>query len=301
MAGGWTAPSRNVATPPISGSPIMTGVSTGDLPTKNFTVNHLATRYVEIDRGDGSADHPCYAATLTVTVKIPAGVTSQPAFYWNDGSAPVDLSIAGSTATTTVPWDTCMWTNKGFVSLPNSTTNVDGKKFSVSTHITVDTSTPTTSALPPASASPFGQIINVPSTGLVPAISIFGPELLRLSAGAERIRLIVESSGEGSVNAAIGSVALGSGTRRPGENDLQFVVPKGPLGPLRRSATAAAPVLTLTPVSLDGKATGPAVTQQISVMPVKVVTPAKKTPAKKAPAKSKKATAKKKKTKAKAK
>ena len=109
------APRRSTcATPPISGTPIMTGVATGDLPAQTFNVNHLATRYVEIDRGDGAADHPCFAATLTITVQIPAGVTSQPSFYWNGGGgSAVDLAVSGNTATTTVPWDTCMWASKG--------------------------------------------------------------------------------------------------------------------------------------------------------------------------------------------
>jgi hypothetical protein len=287
MSGAWSAPSLRVAPVPTSGSPIMTGTATGDIPAQLFNVNHLATRYVEIDRGDGSADHACYAATLTVTVQIPAGVTSQPAFYWNDGGSSVDLAVSGNTATTTVPWDTCRWANKGFVSLPNTTTTVDGKKFSVSARLTVDANTPATSKLPTTPATPFGEVLNVPWSSAVPAISIFGPELLKLSAGAQQIRLIVESSGEGSVAATLGSVGLGSGTLRPGENDLRFVVPQGVLSALRRSAAAGATVLNLTPTSVDGKATGPVVTQQISITPLPTVMPPKKhAPAKKqAPAK----------------
>ena len=96
MVGGWTAPSLNVATLPISGQPILTGASTGDVPAQLFNVDHLATRYVEIDRGDGAADHACFAATLTITVQIPPGVTSKPSFFWNGGGSPVDLSSTRS-------------------------------------------------------------------------------------------------------------------------------------------------------------------------------------------------------------
>jgi hypothetical protein len=275
MVGGWTAASLNVATLPISGEPILTGASTSDVPPQLFNVNHLATRYVEIDRGDGAADHACFAATLTITVQIPPGVASKPAFYWNGGSSVVDLSINGSTATTTVPWDTCMWVNKGYLSLPNPSTTINGKKFSVSTHITVDTNTPATAKVPPAPATPFGTPVAVPSSDVAPSISIFGPELLKVAAAATQIRLLVESSGEGSVTAALGSVALGSGALRPGENDIRFTVPKGVLSALRRSAATGATLLTLTPVSTSGAA-GPAVTQQVSILPAKKVVPAKK-------------------------
>jgi hypothetical protein len=296
MAGGWTAPSLAVSTPATSGTVIQTGAATGDVAPQFFAVDHLGTRFVEIDRGDGSANHACFAATLTITVQIPAGVTSQPAFYWNDGSAPIDLAVSGSTATTTVPWDTCNWTNKGFVSLPNATTDIDGKKFSVATHIVVDPNTPATAKLPPTPASPFGQVINVSALAAPPSISIFGPQLLTLSAAAPQIRLIVESNGEGSVRATLGSVSLGSASVRPGENDVRFTVPTGVLTALRSTASVGATLLTLTPVSLDGTVSGPAVTQKLSVTPAKAAgsakpqTPAKKKTTKKA--KAKKATVK---------
>jgi hypothetical protein len=296
MTGAWTAPSLDVATLPISGEPIMTGIATGDLPAQTFNVNHLSTRYVEIDRGDGAADHPCFAATLTITVQIPAGVTSQPSFFWNGGSSSVDLAVAGNTATTTVPWDTCLWTNKGILSLPNATSDLDGRTFSVAEHLTVDANAPANAKVPPAPAPSFGSVVNVPASGIVPAISVFGPELLTLAAGTTQIRLIVESSGEGSVAAAIGSVALGGAKLRPGENDLRFTVPQGTLSTFQASATAGPTVMTLTPTSLDGTATGPAVTQKLSVAPLKQAAGAtKKAPAKaKAKAKPKKKVTKKK-------
>lgn len=301
VAGGWAAPSLNVSAPTISGEPIMTGINTGDLPPVIVSLNHLATRYVEIDRGDGAADHACFAATLTITVQIPAGVTSQPAFYWNGGTSAVDLAVAGNTATTTVPWDTCKWTNKGFLSLPNATTNLDSRQFSVSEHLTVNTNAPANAKVPPAPATPFGAIINVPTSGLVPAISVFGPELLTLSVGATQIRLIVESSGEGSVEAALGGLGLGSSTVRPGENDLRFAVPAGTLAALRRVAATGALTLTLTPTSIDGTATGPAVLQQISVAPAKQVAAAKQQASSQAKAKAKAAAKAKAKTKGKTK
>ncbi|MGZ4335526.1 MAG: hypothetical protein ACXVRJ_14815, partial [Gaiellaceae bacterium] len=72
----------------------------------------------------------------------------------------------------------------------------------------------------------------------------------------------------------LGSLALGAVNLRAGNNDVRFTVPKGMLATVRRSA-AASNVLTLTPTSANGTATGPSVTRTISV------TPAKKPPAKK--------------------
>lgn len=278
MAGGWNAPSLNVAALKVSGAPILTGAATGDISPKLFNVNHLATSYVEFDRGDGLGDHACYEATLTITVLIPAGVASQPAFYWGGGSS-VDLAVSGNTATATVPWDTCLWANKGYLSLPNPSTTVNGKKFTVSAHLSVS-STPATSKLPPSLATPFGPVLNVPVTGVVPAISIGGPDVLQLAADASQVRLIVESSGEGSVTAAFGSVSLGSAGVRPGENDLRFSVPKGTLSAIRRAMALGATTLTLTPTSPDGTATGPPVTQKILVIPAKAVVLAKQAPKK---------------------
>jgi hypothetical protein len=285
------------AVKPTQYTTITTGATTTNPSSAHVNVDHLATRYVEFLRGDGDGSAACFAATLSLNVTIPAGTLSKPTFYWDGpGSTAVPLSVNGSAATASIPWDTCTWeANKGFLSLPNAATNVDTADFVVTYSLTVSTDTAVTSKTAPAPATPFGPVLTVPASSVVPAISIFGPELLKLSADSQQIRLIVESSGEGSVTAALGSAALGSGTLRPGENDLRFAVPKGMLSTLRRSAAAGAIVLTLTPTSFDGKATGPAVTQQVSITPAKEAAPAKK----QAPGKAK-ATKKTKKTKKKA-
>ncbi len=276
MAGGWTASVLDLSSPPISGAPILTGAATGDVAPHTFSVDHLATRYVEIDRGDGSSAHPCYAASLALTVQIPSGVPSQPVFYWNGtGGTPIPLAVSGSTATTTVPWDTCLWQNKGFLSLPNASLGVNGANFVVSAHLTVDTTTPATASPPPAPSSTYGQVIGVGSGSLAPTITVFGPQVLPLSSSATQIRLIVESDGEGSLKAALGTLSLGTGSLRPGENDLRFTVPASALTALRRSADATS-VLTLTPVSSDGTVTGKAVTRQVSITPSKTAKAAPK-------------------------
>jgi hypothetical protein len=96
-----------------------------------------------------------------------------------------------------------------------------------------------------------------------PELSLFGPTLLKLTSKDTQVRLIVESSGEGSVVAKLGSATLGTKTLRPGNNDLRFSLSAGQLQTLRRTSNTL--VLTLTPVSSDGKATGQAVTRNVTV------------------------------------
>jgi hypothetical protein len=266
MAGGWTAPSLNVASPPISGSVVHTGAAIGDTAPQYFGINHLATRYIEIDRGDGDASHACYAATLTVHVQIPAGVTSQPTFYWNGaGSAPVPLTVIGSSATATMPWDTCAWQNKGLLSLPNTSLTANGTNFVVWTHISVDTTTPATATPPPAPGSTYGQVIDTGSAVAVPDVVVVGPQLMRLASTDTQLHLIVQSSAEGSMAVMLGSIALGTVSLRPGANDLRLALPKALLSRLRTSA--ATNVLTFTPMSADGKTTGTAVTRTVAFTP----------------------------------
>jgi hypothetical protein len=242
--------------------------------------NHLAARYVTFARGDGDGSHACYAASLTVNVSIPPGTNSQPYFYWDvPGSTPQALSISGTTATITVPWDTCAWgSTRGWLSVPNVSTAapyVDGAGFLVSYSMTVDTNTVVTATPPPAAASIWGSTVPVPTSDVPPSIDVFGPELLQLSASDPTIRLIVESSGPGMVTATLGSTVLGTGSLRSGNNDLRFAVPKGMLTSLLRSA-ADANLLTLTPTSSTGSATGAPVMLHVVIAPAAKAAKAKK-------------------------
>ena len=261
------------AVKPTAYASIETGASstpsTSPTPSVDVNVDHLATRYVEFMRDTNDSSAPCFAATLSLSVKIPAGTLSKPTFYWDGpGSSAVPLSISGNVASASIPWDTCTWAgNNGYLALPNASTNVDTADFHVTYSLAVRTNEPATSKLPPAASNPFGPVLDAATAALAPSITVFGPELLKLSSAAQQIRLIVESSGEGSVAAALGSVALGSSALRPGENDLRFAVPANLLTSLRRSALAGATVLTLTPSSPDGKTTGIAFSQKISITP----------------------------------
>jgi hypothetical protein len=267
LTGGWSATLLNALAIPVSGTAIQTGASTGDVPTTSFGVNHLATKFVEIDRGDTDGSHACYAANLALTVQIPSGVTSQPTFYWaSAGSAPVPLVVSGSTATATIPWDTCKWTTKGYLSLPN-TSLVDGTSFTVSGHLTVDYTKPASSSTPPAQSTQYGQTVDASTVSDVPDITLFGPQLLKIGADAKQLRLIVHSDGGGSVTASIGSTALGTSKVRAGGNDLRFNLPASLRLRLRRRV-AGAIVLTVTAYAPDGKTAGETITRNVSIASV---------------------------------
>ena len=263
VRGGYTVPSLQ-AKPPSVYAAVSTGPATATLPTQKVTVNHLATRILQFDRGGGSSTGPCYAATLTLTVTLPAGTSSKPVFYWNMSNSLTALSVNGSTATASIPWDTCQWpTGHGYLVLPNASTNVDAADFVVKSTLTVDT-TPASASTPPPGATLTTPAIPVSSTDPAPHLSVFGPQLVTLAAGVKQIRLIVQSDDSGSLQATLGSVSLGAQSLRIGSNDVRFTVPDGVLQTLRRSASASNMVLTLMPLSASGT-TGVAVTRLVSI------------------------------------
>jgi hypothetical protein len=266
LAGGWSAQQLNLATVPVTGNPILTGTKTADIPAQTFGVDHLATRFVEIDRGDAKAPAHCYAATLTLNVSLPAGVTSSPVFYWAQaGSTPLPLAVSGGSATASIPWDTCSWKIHGYLSLPNTSTSVNGALFAVSGHLDVS-GTEVTSTPPSVPASTYGNAVDVGSGAVAPTISVFGPLLVTLPAQATQLELIVASNAEGAVHGTLGGTDLGRRTLTPGENVVRFALPKGTLRRLR-SSSALANVLTLSPVSADGTATGKALAVKVVVAP----------------------------------
>jgi hypothetical protein len=134
--------------------------------------------------------------------------------------------------------------------------------------------TPATAGTAPDPTTVWGTTVPVPTADIPPSIDVFGPELLQLSAKSPTIRLIIDSSGPGIVNAALGATVLGSYSLRAGNNDVRFAVPKSMLTSLRRSASAAN-VLTLTPVSTSGSVVGQAVTRHVVITAVKAAKHAK--------------------------
>jgi len=277
MTGGWNIPVLDAAAPPLAAT-ISTGATTANLGSQTFSVDHLATRYIAFTRGDNAGDHPCFQATLTITVGYPSTISARPVFYWNaPGTTAVELTPTSSTsATAAFPWDTCLWaSNKGLLSLTNSSTTTNAALFPVTSTIAVDTTKPASATSGPTQLPIYGGQTSVPNSEIAPSIDVFGPLVLQVSASSPVLRLIVESSGDGALHALLCSVDLGSPTLRAGNNDLRFTVPKTLLTQLRRSS-AVASLLTLTPTSVSGAAVGPTVSRQVTVTPTPKPTKHKK-------------------------
>ncbi len=255
---------------PAAYATVETGLVSGPLTVPKVAVNHLSTRYVKFTRGDNDASHLCYAATLNLSVAMPAGTYSKPVFYWDaKGSLPTALSVSGNTATAAIPWDTCTYpSNGGYLALSNasSTVNsiVDAADFTVTATLAVDTTKLTTPTPPPNPVSVNTPVVPVGAADVAPTLELFGPEILKLSATQTQLRLIVSSNGPGSVRGKLGSVDLGKVAIRGGSNDVRFTLPKNVLKSLRRSASASN-VLTLTPLSSDGSASGAPLVRKVSV------------------------------------
>jgi hypothetical protein len=250
---------------------VETGLVSGALTVPKVAVNHLSTRYIKFTRGDNDASHLCYAATLNLSVAMPGGTYSKPVFYWDaKGSSPTALSISGNTATAAIPWDTCTYPSNGgylALSIASSTVNaiVDAADFTVTATLAVDTTKPTTPTPPPAPVTLNTPVVPVGAADVAPTLELFGPEILKLSPTQTQLRLIVSSNGPGSVRGKLGSVDLGKVAIRGGSNDVRFTLPKNVLKSLRRSASASN-VLTLTPVSSDGSASGAPLARKVSVV-----------------------------------
>jgi hypothetical protein len=255
-------------------------LTTGGKPfswTHHIALNHLAMRFLQIDRGPSVAVSACYAATLSLTVTIPAGISSKPVFWWNAaGNPPIPLTVNGNTAVAAIPWDTCTWpANHGYLVIPNASSGsaADAADFIVSASMSVDTSTQATATPPPAPADVNTPVVAVPTTGdYAPDTQVLGSEILHLSQGDTTLRLIVQSNAEGKLHATLGGVDLGSPTIRAGANDVRLTLPKGTLNALRK--TAAVNLLTLTTISPLGTQTGATVTRKVEI----AGTPAAKKP-----------------------
>jgi hypothetical protein len=249
---------------PVPQSTTLTGTLTGSLPAQRVAVNHLAARYLAFKRGDGSASGPCYAATLSLSVTYPAAVAAKPYFYWSaSGSAPTALSGSAGSASISVPWDTCSWNDAGYLLVQNPSTTLDAQIFTVTPSITVDKTTPAVSANPPKPVSIIGVPMPAPTGEVPPTLTVHAPELLRVSAKTRVLRLIVYSSGEGQLRAALGSVGLGSSALRAGNNDLRYVLPLSLVNRLR--TTSSNNILSLTSLSTHG-AEGSTVTRRVTIL-----------------------------------
>ena len=129
---------------------------------------------------------------------MPFGIGARPVFNWTAAGSPaIPLALSGTTASLSVPWDTCSWSDVGLVSLPNPSAGVDAALFTVSGSITVDKKTLATST-PRPQGSYTGPTVPSLTGEEPPSIAVYGPETLRVSKKRRVVRLVVFSSGTGS-------------------------------------------------------------------------------------------------------
>lgn len=253
--------------PPITFKTVTTGAVNSALPVQQVPVNHLATRYLKLVRGNGTVD-TCYAATLSLTVAMPAGLASKPSLYWKAlGTTPMQLAVNGDTASIAVPWDTCSGGQDGYLALPNPSLFADAQVFTVSGSLTVNFNAISSPLSPPL---PIYAGESIVVGDVAPSIHVYGSQVLRVAAASRIVRLIVFSSGPGKLQASFGGSSLGTVTLRAGNNDVRFRLPAKAVKALRKTpALRAKPsVLTLTSLSTAG-AKGTSVTRRLTVVPTK--------------------------------
>jgi hypothetical protein len=259
---------------PQTQATIVIGSTSGALSPVTLAVNHLAVRFVDLAHGVDTDTGPCYTASLALKVVLPPGVATTPYYNPNTrGAAAQAFSISGSTASLTVPWNTCAASPHAYVSLPNESNDVppnvplDGREFTVFGTVTVDKSKPASASEPPAGVKITGPVIQAPTTDPAPDLTVHAPELFRVSSKTRLLRFIVYSNGNGTLKATLGSTWLGSGGLHVGNNDIRFVLPTQLLKSLRKTNTPAN-VLTLTSYSAGGTK-GASATRRVAMAPVK--------------------------------
>jgi hypothetical protein len=234
---------------PATSDSLTVGSKSGAIPAGNVAVNHLAARYVALTHA--STDGPCYEASLNINVAIPAGVTSQPAYYAaTKGSSAQPLTVSGSNAAITVPWNTCTDSPDAYLSLPNDTLNLDGQNFAITGTVSVDRTRPATASSPPPGVYPIGNAIPAPANDPAPSLRLYAPEIIRVSSKTRLLRFVVFSSSDGRLGAVLGANDLGSAALRGGNNDIRFVLPTQLFQKLRSKSSSS--VLALTSESPSG-------------------------------------------------
>ena len=265
---------------PQTQASIVIGSSSGAVSPVTLAVNHLAVRYVDVAHGLDTGTGPCYSASLALKVALPPLVASTPYYYANTkGAVAQAFSVSGTTASLTVPWNTCGASPHAYVSLPNETNDVvppalDGREFTVSGTVTVDKSKPAAASEAPAGVKVIGPVVQAPTTDPAPDLTLHAPELIRVSAKTRLLRFVVFSSGDGTLKATLGSTWLGSAGLHAGNNDVRFILPTQLLKTLRKTNTPDN-VLMLTSYS-PGGTQGASVTRRVAVQLVKKTTKPKR-------------------------
>jgi hypothetical protein len=232
MTGGYAAAGLE-GRQPATAATVFTGTASAALDSRSIVVNHLSARYVAVKPAleNEVVTSPCYAATLSLTVTVPAGLDARPVWYWNGpGGGATELPLEGSTAKLSVPWYTCSTGYRGLLMLPNPSLTADAQEFVVSASLSVDRSKQTPAPAMPVTSKPpavaiQGGVVPAPDGTLAPTIRLYGPEVMTISGTQRRVTLIVHSDDSGTVEISIAGVSLGTYGVRPGYNRLRVAVP----------------------------------------------------------------------------
>jgi hypothetical protein len=253
LAGSWTLKALQGSLPQVFAS-TQTGATNGPLSQQFVVVDHLAARYLAFVPGDGTAAGLCHGGTLAITVSLPANASSRPAVFVAGSTDAQPLSVNGNKASITIPWSDCTGGAPAYLSLPNASTTVNGGVFVVSATLTIDPNTIATAVGPPQPVSMPGVAIDAPTTPVAPTLELLGPQVVHLQPNVHELRMIVMADTDGTIQASLGSYALGTSAVRAGANDLRFTLPDTAV---RRTAVLASNVITLTPLASTGDAGDP--------------------------------------------
>ena len=191
---------------PQSSASLYTGALSSVLPAQALTINHLAANYVYFYSGDPRVSSAgCGAATLNVTVDLPARSASVPSLSDTFGLRP--LTISGNTASAAVPWTNCPG-SVAAIGVPNPGTTIgdDGKQFVVHATMTV---------------TPVKQ-----RSSAAPRIRVRIPRLAHVARRRPFLRFNVRSSGRGMLQVLLKShYVRGSYRVKHGLNRLRLHLP----------------------------------------------------------------------------
>lgn len=193
---------------PHSAGSTFTGTSSVVFAPRAVTIDHLAANYMYFYSGDSRVSQAgCGAATLNVSVDLPAGSASAPSISDAFGVHP--LTVSGNTASISVPWTNCLG-SLAALGLPNpgTTSADDGKPFVVHASMTV---------------TPVKQ-----RTIAAPHITVSLPRVATASRNRPFLRFNVRSSGRGMLQVLLKShYVRGSFSLKPGLNRLKLRLPHG--------------------------------------------------------------------------
>jgi len=224
-----------------------TGHDNGPLSTLRVAVNRLAARFVSI-APPAPDERPCYAATLLLTVTLPASVTSRPHVYATGTRVLTPLSVSGTTASASIPWDTCSSGAPALVSLPNTSQTLDARMFVVNASVIVDKAKIVSPTMPPPGVTLTSPVIAAPTEDPAPDLAFYSRNVMKLSADSRVLRLVFYSSGTGKVRVVFSGQEVALIKVRAGANSASVRLPKL----AKRFSASSRAVLELTPLSPAG-------------------------------------------------